>query len=195
MKSVATLWALADPATRQAVHAARAAAVGQAMDFLQGQALFTRTGVDGCRQESTRGELAAAFDHWDSRAGDPDLHTHVVLANRVQGIDGAWRSVDSRALHHAVVGVSEVYEAFLVDEIARLLPVTGGWRGRGARRSPASELAGVDDEVLTTFSQRSGQTCEAMTAQVTAPSPPPREVVPGLVELEVAVPRLMPAVG
>lgn len=167
MKSVSTLWALADPATRQAVHAAHAAAVGQAVEFLQDRALFTRTGVDGCRQESTRGGMAAAFDHWDSRTGDPNLHTHVVLANKVQGVDGAWRSVDSRALHHAVVAVSEVYEAFLVDEVSRRLPVTWAWRPRGARRSPAFELAGLDDELLAAFSQRSGQIDEAMTAQVT----------------------------
>ena len=41
-----------------------------------------------------------------------------------------------------------------------------GWRGRGARRSPAFELAGVDDELLATFSQRSGQIDDAMTVQV-----------------------------
>jgi len=167
MKSVSTLWALADPVTRQAVHAAHAAAVSQAVGFLEDRALFTRTGVDGCRQESTGGALAAAFDHWDSRTGDPNLHTHVVLANKVQGPDSAWRSVDSRALHHAVVAVSEAYEAFLVDEIARRLSVTWGWRGRGVRRSPAFELAGIDDELLAVFSQRSGQIDEAMTAQVT----------------------------
>jgi len=164
MKSISTLWALADPTTRQAVHDAHAAAVNQAIGFMEDRALFTRTGVDGCRQESTRGGLAAAFDHWDSRTGDPNLHTHVVLANKVQGPDGAWRSVDSRALHHAVVAVSEVYEAFLVDEVARRLPVSWGWRGRGARRSPAFELAGVGDELLAVFSQRSGQIDEAMTA-------------------------------
>ncbi len=167
MKSVSTLWALADPATRQAVHDAHAAAVSEAVGFLEDRALFTRMGVDGCRQESTRGTLAAAFDHWDSRAGDPNLHTHVVLANKVQGPDGVWRSVDSRALHHAVVAVSEVYEAFLVDEVARHLPVAWGWRGRGVHRSPAFELTGVDDELLSVFSQRSGQIDEAMTAAVT----------------------------
>ncbi len=166
MKSVSTLWALADPATRQAVHDAHAAAVSQAIGFLEDRALFTRTGVDGCRQESTRGGLAAAFDHWDSRTGDPNLHTHVVLANKVQGPDGAWRSVDSRALHHAIVAVSEVYEAFLVDEVARRLPITWGWRGRGAHRSPAFELTGVGDDLLATFSQRSSQIDNAMTVQV-----------------------------
>ncbi|WP_277949579.1 relaxase domain-containing protein [Cellulomonas sp. WB94] len=31
----------------------------------------TRVGDGGCRQVATRGMIAAAFDHWDTRAGDP----------------------------------------------------------------------------------------------------------------------------
>lgn len=166
MKSVSTLWAVADDRTRQAVFEAHTAAVDQAMDFLQDRALYTRTGHAGCRQETTGGAIAAAFDHWDSRAGDPNLHTHVVLANKVQGPDGAWRSVDSRALHHAVVAVSEAYNVFLVDEVARRLPVTWGWRTRGAQRSVGFELDGIDDDLLAVFSQRTGQIDEAMTSAV-----------------------------
>ena len=73
----------------------------------------TRVGAAGCRQVRTRGMIAAGFDHWDSRAGDPNLHTHVVIANKVQGPDGVWRSVDGRTLHAATVTVSELYDALL----------------------------------------------------------------------------------
>lgn len=166
MKSVSTLWALTDPVMRLSIYNAHTSAVAQALEFLQDRALFTRTGSRGCRQERTRGGVAAAFDHWDSRAGDPNLHTHVVLANKVQGVDGAWRSVDSRALHHAVVAVSEVYEALLVDEVARRLPVRWGWRSRGPRRSPAFELTGIDDDLLRSFSRRATQIDTAMTSLV-----------------------------
>jgi conjugative relaxase-like TrwC/TraI family protein len=166
MKSVSTLWAFGDAKVQQAVLDAHRGAVGHALAFFEDHALFTRTGAGGCRQESTRGVIAAAFDHWDSRTGDPNLHTHVVVANKVQGTDGRWRSLDSRALHHAVVAVSELYEAFLVDDLARRLPVRWGWRGRGPRRSPAFELDGVDDALMTAFSQRSGQIDDAMTRVV-----------------------------
>jgi conjugative relaxase-like TrwC/TraI family protein len=166
MKSVSTLWALADPHVQQQILEAHRAAVGQAMALLEDRALFTRTGHGGCRQEPTRGALATAFDHWDSRSGDPNLHTHLVLANKVQGLDGAWRSVDSRALHHAVVAVSEAYNAFLVDEVARRLPVAWGWRHRGEHRSPAFELDGIEDDLLTTFSRRTSQIDAAMTDAV-----------------------------
>lgn len=167
VKSASTLWALGDAKTQQQVYDAHITAVSAALDFLQDRALYTRTGAAGCRQETTRGAIAAGFHHWDSRAGDPNLHTHVVLANKVQGTDGRWRSLDSRALHHAVVAVSELYEAFFVDEMARRLPVRWGWRGRGPRRSPAFELDGVDDELMVLFSRRSTQIDEAMTTAVT----------------------------
>lgn len=166
MKSVSTLWAVADPGTQQAILEAHAAAVRESVRLLEDAALFTRTGTGGCRQEPVHGALAAAFDHWDSRAGDPNLHTHVVLANKVQGLDGAWRSLDSRALHHAVVTISEAYEAFLVDELARRLSVQWGWRSRGPRRSAAFELEGVDDALMRAFSQRSARIDEAMTDAV-----------------------------
>lgn len=168
VKSVSTLWALGDRRTQAAVVAAHRAAVAQTLAFIEDWALFTRTGTDGCRQESVRGLVAAGFDHWDSRAGDPNLHTHVVVANKVQGLDGQWRSVDSRALHHAVVAASETYDALLTDELSRRLTVGWSWRARGPRRSPGFELDGVDQSLLTEFSSRSTQIDEAMTARLAA---------------------------
>lgn len=165
-KSVSTLWAVADDRTQATVLAAHRAAVGQALEFLEHRALFTRTGHAGCRQESTQGAIAVAFDHWDSRAGDPNLHTHLVLANKVQGADGAWRSVDSRALHHATVAISEVYDALMADELARTMPVRWGWRHRGPRRSPRLEVDGVTDGLMGEFSTRSRRIDEAMTDEV-----------------------------
>ena len=165
-KSVSTLWALADDGTQLAVLRAHRSAVDDALRFVERTALFTRTGHAGCRQIATRGMLAAAFDHWDSRAGDPNLHTHVVIANKVQGPDGSWRSVDSKALHHAVVTISEVYDDLLADELARRLPISWGWRHRGPRRLPGFELEGVDDALMAEFSTRTTQIDEAMTGAV-----------------------------
>jgi len=156
-KSASVLWALADPRSQAAVAEAHRAAVHDALAFLQARALFTRTGAGGCAQVPTRGMLAAAFDHWDTRTGDPNLHTHVVIANKVQGPDRAWRSVDSRALHHAAVAVSELYDDLFADHLAARLKVRWGWRSRGQRRTPAYELDGIDDRLVSAFSSRSVQ--------------------------------------
>jgi conjugative relaxase-like TrwC/TraI family protein len=166
-KSVSTLWAVADDGTRAALLVAYRAAVGQALTFLEYTAAFTRTGTAWCRQHKVSGLIAAGFDHWDSRAGDPNLHTHLLVANKVQGPGGAWLSVDSRALHRAVVMISELYDDLLADEIARRLPVRFGGRHPGPRRSPAFELDGVDDALMTEFSSRATQIDEAMTGVLT----------------------------
>src|SRR5665648_382011 len=156
-KSVSVLWALADHATRTTVYEAHRAALASALDFFEQTVIRTRVGEAGRRQVRTKGMIAAAFDHWDTRAGDPNLHTHVVVANKVQGPDGAWRSVDGRTVHAAVVTVSEHYDALLADELARRLPVEWSMRDRGPRRNPAFELTGIGDDLLAHFSARAEQ--------------------------------------
>ena len=74
-----------------------------ALTFIEGHALFTRQGRNGIRQVNVTGLVAAAFIHRDSLAGDPDLHTHVAVANNVQTLDGRWLSIDGRVLFKAAV--------------------------------------------------------------------------------------------
>nr|WP_279630092.1 relaxase domain-containing protein [Glutamicibacter nicotianae] len=83
--------------------------------------------------------IATAYDHYDSRAADPQLHTHVVIANRVQAVDdGKWRTLDSRAIHAAVTGLSEHYNAVLSDHLTQILGV--GWEP--ATAEPDAPLRG-----------------------------------------------------
>ena len=98
-KSVSVLWALAEPAVQAELYQAHAAAVRTVISWIEAEALRTRAGTNGVARMTTRGAVAAAFDHWDSRAGDPQLHTHVTIANRVQAADGKWRTIDSRVLY------------------------------------------------------------------------------------------------
>ena len=59
------------------------------------------------------GLIIAAFEHRDSRAGDPNLHTHITVSNKVcaVGPDGIprWLALDGAALYRAIVAASEVY--------------------------------------------------------------------------------------
>jgi conjugative relaxase-like TrwC/TraI family protein len=107
VKSVSTLWAVADPAVAAVIERAHQDAVKEALTFVEEHALFTRTGPQGIRQVNVGGLVAAAFTHRDSRAGDPDLHTHVAVANKVQTLDGRWLSIDGRVLFKANVAASE----------------------------------------------------------------------------------------
>jgi conjugative relaxase-like TrwC/TraI family protein len=154
-KSASVLWGLGDVFTRQAVADAHRAAVGDMLGWVEDRVLFTRIGRNGLNQVATRGMLATAFDHWDTRHGDPNLHTHVIIANRVQGPDGQWRTIDGRTLYLAAVAVSEMYDDVLADHLAARLPVRWGFRPRGANRTPAHEITGLSDELLAAFSTRS----------------------------------------
>ncbi len=163
-KSAQVLWGLAPAEVRVEVQAAHHAAVAQALEVVSRSAVRTRTGAGGRRQVSTRGMIAAAFDHFDTRAGDPGLHTHVVLANKVQGPDRKWRSLDGKTIHAATVAVSELYDGLLADELHRRLGVTCSYRSRGDGRNEAFEIDGIDDTLIREFSSRSDRIHQAELA-------------------------------
>jgi conjugative relaxase-like TrwC/TraI family protein len=123
VKSVSTLWAVADPQVAAQIERAHHAAVQDALRFLEEHALFTREGAQGIRQVNVRGLVAAAFTHRDSRSGDPELHTHVAVANKVQTLDGRWLSIDGRVLFKATVAVSETYNTALEQHLSDRLGV------------------------------------------------------------------------
>jgi len=159
-KSVSTLWAVADGATQTVIVHAHHDAIAEVIDMMERDVAMTRVGVDSgggsVAQVEVRGVVATAYDHYDSRSSDPQLHTHVVVANKVQGAhDGKWRTLDGRPMHAAVVALSEHYNAVVADHLARALGL--GWevRARGERRNPAFEIAGVPDALIAEFSSRS----------------------------------------
>ncbi len=156
VKSVSALWAISDPATAALIEQAHRGAIGEALRFLEGQALFTRRGTNGVRQVEVRGLVATAFTHRDSRAGDPDLHTHVAIANKVQARDdGAWLSIDGRALYAATVTASETYNTALERRVTSALGVDFGERAnRDPRKRPVREIVGVPEELLERWSSR-----------------------------------------
>jgi len=84
VKSASLLWALGSAHTRQAVEDAHHDAVTDTLAWLERETAFARIGDRGEAQVDTRGLIAAGFDHRDSRAGDPDLHTHLAISNKVR---------------------------------------------------------------------------------------------------------------
>lgn len=156
VKSVSSLWALAGPATAAAIERAHHAAVAEALSFIERTALYTRTGSGGVNQVNVRGLIGAAFVHRDSRAGDPDLHTHVAVANKVQTVtDGRWLSIDGRVLFKSIVSASETYNTALEQHLTATLGVRFAERPNPDRRKlPVREIVGIDDSLNKRWSQR-----------------------------------------
>jgi len=163
-KSVTLLFALGDLRIAQATRDAHDRAVLQALGYLEKEAARVRRGRDGLRVEDAEGLVAAGFRHRSSRAGDPQLHTHVLVANLGKGPDGRWSALDARAIYTHGKTASLLYQSALRSELTRTL---------GVRWSPVkkgiAEAAGFTRGELLAFSQRRVE-IEAQLAKVGASS-------------------------
>jgi len=139
--------------------------VAAAMVSAERRVVFTRQGHDGVRHVEVRGLLAAVFVHRDSRAGDPNLHTHVAIANKVQTLAGDWLAIDAQVLYRAKVSLSETYTTQLQARLTEL-GLAFVATGRDGKR-PVYEIAGVDPRLLDRWSSRRHQVT-ARTAELVA---------------------------
>ena len=153
-KSMSLLWALGGDEARKAVETAHNEAIAETIIFLENNALYTRRGKNGVRQIDVKeGLVATQFRHYDSRAGDPQLHDHVVIANKVMGSDGKWSSIDGRILYKMGVAASETYNAKIIEMVCASLGVSTVARSAGGGE-PVYEVAGIDLDSIHRASSR-----------------------------------------
>ena len=154
-KSVSLAWGLGDKTLREGVQKAHEAAIGDVVKFLEDQVVMTRRGRNGVRQIDIEGGLIATkFRHWDSRSGDPNLHDHLVISNRVKGSDGQWSAIDGRTLYQWNVAASELYNAKLAEYLEQNLGLVCVPDAAKSELSPVMEIAGFDREMVERFSSR-----------------------------------------
>ena len=122
-KSVSLLWALGGRDVATQVRDAHDAAVAAALAYLEEQAGWSRRGAGGRHAVRGRGFVAAAFRHRASRARDPLLHTHVLVANAVQADDGRWGTLDATRLYRHAKTAGYLYQTQLRHELTRRLAV------------------------------------------------------------------------
>ena len=155
VKSVSALWAIAPRELAATIAACHDEAVRDTIGWLEKHAAYTRRGTNGVAQVDTTGLIAAAFTHRDSRAGDPDLHTHVAVSNKVCTPDGRWLSLDGRALYRNKVAASEHYNTRLEALLIERVGVRFADRGDAADgRREVREIAGLPPELLRAWSSR-----------------------------------------
>ncbi len=154
-EELSLLFALGGPEVRAAVLEVMAEARAETVVWLEQHALAVRTGPGGVvQQQAVPGLLATVYLHYESRAGDPMLHEHVVISPRVQGPDGRWRNLDSRLLLREVVAASELFNQRALELICDRLglateevEVTPGQR-------PVMQVVGIDRRLRAAFAQR-----------------------------------------
>lgn len=164
VKSVSTLWALSDKQTAGIIAAAHHEAVADALSWVENNALFTRVGVNGIQQLATNGIIASEFTHFDTRGGDPDLHSHVLVSNKVQVADttaareagkvGQWKTIDGSQFFEHAQAASGVYNTALQHRLSAALGLQFTAVSTGRDAEPVWEVAGVPDKLNRAFSSR-----------------------------------------
>ncbi len=166
-KSVSILHALASDTVSTAVRDAHVASVHATLGYLERHAAAVRRSHAGKQfvVPAASGLCAADFVHRSSRAGDPHLHSHVVVANLAADGDGGWSALDARGLFLHAGAASALYSAQLRAELARRL---------GLAFDPSSrhyDVAGIERRVIVAFSRRS-QAIAAALADADGPVSP-----------------------
>ena len=156
-KSVSILFGLGDPEIQSAVRSAHERAVAAAFDYFERSTAFARRGAGGSSVVPGDGLVAAAFVHRMSRAGDPQLHTHVVVANAVRAADGRWSALDGRLIYAHARTAGFLYQAQLREELTRTLGLE--WT---AITKGSAEVRGVPSRVIRAFSRRRAEIEAAM---------------------------------
>jgi conjugative relaxase-like TrwC/TraI family protein len=155
-KSVSLLFGLGPVRVSAAVRAGHEAAVASGVAYLEDQACWTRRGARGARLVRGEGFVAAGFLHRTSRAGDPLLHTHVLIANAVLA-EGRWSALDARFLYREARAAQDVYHAVLRAELTRRLGVE--W---APVRFGTADVAGFTRTMINAFSTRRREILEAL---------------------------------
>jgi conjugative relaxase-like TrwC/TraI family protein len=151
-KSVSLLHALSEPEVSAAVADAHAEAVTAAVSYVERRALAVRrrpAGLEAAVPTAVEGVTAAGFVHRVSRALDPHLHTHVVVANVGRGPEGDWSALDGRGFYAHASAADGLYHVQLRHGLTRRLGVHWDPPQRGR-----ADIAGVPLAARRAFSRR-----------------------------------------
>lgn len=161
-KSVSLLHALTDDEeVRRAVSEAHEAAWRSTLRYLEREACVTRRGEGGQIRERAGGFVSAAFRHRTSRAQDPHLHTHVIVANLARSPDGEWRALEGNCLLRTYrLAAGYLYEADLRYELSRRLGLAWTEPVKGM-----AEVVGVPADAMRAFSTRRRTLLEHLQAR------------------------------
>lgn len=152
-KSVSIAWGLGNENLRKGIEKAHEAAIADVITYLEENALYTRRGQGGVEQiDVDGGIIGTKFRHYDSREGDPNIHDHLVIVNRVKGADGRWSAIDGRNIYGYGVSASELYNTKITQYIHQYLGLEFVKVPRKGKF--IYELAGIDDKVIKAFSSR-----------------------------------------
>lgn len=158
-KSVSVMFAIGSEPIRNAVQEGHDAAVLECLAYMESQCAWGREGKAGKNKVEGAGFIASAYRHRTSRAGDPHLHTHVVVNNMIHTENGRWVTLDTARIWEQCPTGSRIYHQALRRELTKRLGVEWGEGKHGL-----ADVAGFPEDLMTMFSKRSEEIKEQANA-------------------------------
>ena len=134
------------------VIAAHVEAVRTTMAWAEKNLAYARQGANGRETLATGNLVYALFPHDVSRAHDPQLHVHAVIANATQQPDGEWRALRNTALYKENTLIGAIYNAELRASLEKL-----GYAVEMTGKHGSFEIAGIDRATIEQWSTRHGE--------------------------------------
>jgi len=134
-------------------------AVKSALTYVEDALVETRRRINGeIVVVPGKGVIAGLFRHDTSRALDPQLHTHAVIANMVRNDTGGFTALHNTAVFEHVKLGSEIYRASLAKSVTDL-----GYTVQRTGKDRLVEIVEVPSTLVEQFSKRRQEIEEALT--------------------------------
>ena len=155
-KSVSMVWAFGDEQQKTDMMESHHGAVESVMKYVEENLIEARTTDKGKTVRVATGSMVAArFDHYTSRELDPQLHSHVVVANVTRRKDGQWRAIANEKIFNREL-LTALYENELAAELNdRGYTVTMEKHDTGNSRY--ARIEGIDERIIDHFGKRQSQ--------------------------------------
>jgi conjugative relaxase-like TrwC/TraI family protein len=128
-------------------------AVDETLKYLEQRYAATRVRVKNKIEiENTNNLLITKFEHTDSRALDPNLHTHCIVMNTTLRSDQKWRSLYFDSVYDDKMLLGVIYRGRLAQELMK-----SGFEIVQTSEKGLFELKGFPELVIKQFSKRREQ--------------------------------------
>lgn len=135
--------------------------VNDALNYLEQHFAATRVKLNNeVHVEKTRNILVAKFNHVESRALDPKLHTHAVLINATLRNDEKWRTIFLDEVYDNSMLLGVIYRGELAKRLMQL-----GFEITQISEQGLFELKNFPQELIQLFSKRRAQIKQELAKQ------------------------------
>ena len=130
-------------------------AVDAAISFLEEKAAFTRRGKNGYQLEKVHSLLVSKHTHYESRAEQPQLHTHCLVYNLCERDDGSWGTLNYQHFYKWKMAAGAIYRCQFAQNLRKL-----GYEL--TQEGDFFEITGISDELIEEYSAREREISEKL---------------------------------